>query len=186
MLHACPGLSLRVEVAEILKQKAIQASMTGYTFTIVAQVLVLIVFVPSVLAGDEGSLSSYIFVFSLILMLRINAIAIVMRCLVLVFDTQTSLWRIQVSSLPSPPLSLTFYLSLFLPPRSIHVVLWLCGVFTFVSVCLSPCCIASPPSPPFSPLSASSSFVSVVSGLVLAKLLAGLLEIHTLCVCVFV
>ena len=108
-----------MEVVQILQQKAIQSFMTGYSFTIVAQILVFLIYVPSVLDGGEQSLSAYFIVLSLIQILRVNAIILVLRCFITTTDTYTSVQRIQVLFLPPPFLSPSLPLSPsspFLPP----------------------------------------------------------------------
>ena len=101
------SLSLpRAEVSKIMQQTMIRASLIAYSFMISAPVIIMLIFVPSVLlTGSQESLSAYVFVLSLTHSLRLSAIVIMLRSLVNVFDTRTSLKRLQV--LPSLPPSLS-------------------------------------------------------------------------------
>ena len=85
-----------MEVVQILKQKAIQASTTAYSLMMAGPLIVFLIFVPSVLTGHQLPLFSVIFVFSLTKRLHITAIFFVLRCFTNSFDTFTSLQRIQV------------------------------------------------------------------------------------------
>ena len=103
-MHVCACHSpSRLEVVQIMQQKAIHGFMTAYSFSIVAQVLVFLIYVPSVLSRGEQPLSAYFIVLSLVQFLRVNAIVIVLRSLVAGFDAHTSVQRIQVLIPPPPP-----------------------------------------------------------------------------------
>ena len=83
-------------MVHVLKQKAIQAALTTYTFVLVARLPTFLIFVPSVLTGNEESLSAYFFVLSLVHILSYASYTL-MRCFINSFDSYTSLQRIQVA-----------------------------------------------------------------------------------------
>ena len=95
-MHRILASPSRMEVVHVLKQKAIQAALTTYTFVLVALLPIFLIFVPSVLTGNEESLSAYFLVLSLVQILLYISYA-VMRCFIDSFDGYTSLQRIQVA-----------------------------------------------------------------------------------------
>ena len=83
-------------MVEIFKQKAIQASVTGFSFIAVVPIMLFLVFVPNAFAGNVQSLSAYFIVLSLIQRQRVMTIFL-LRCFITSFDAYTSLQRIQVA-----------------------------------------------------------------------------------------
>ena len=83
-------------MVHVLKQKAIQAAMTTYSFVLVTPLTMFLIFVPSVLTGGVQSLSAYFVVLSLAQILRRMTITL-LNSFVSSFDTFTSLQRIQVA-----------------------------------------------------------------------------------------
>ena len=91
-----PTSPYRVEFNHIMKQKAIQAFTTSFSISYFTHLIFLLIFVPSVLAGNKQSISSYFYIHSLVTILRRIAISFVLRGFISTSEGLVSLRRIQV------------------------------------------------------------------------------------------
>ena len=70
--------------------------MTSYSFVFATQLLLFVVFAPSVLSGHEQALSSVFYVYSLVGRLRVIDMIFLIKCFLISSDVHTSLTRIEV------------------------------------------------------------------------------------------
>ena len=79
------------------KQKAIQSTAMAFSYTIVNQILLFLIFVPTVYEeGNERSLSYFFTTLSLLTSVTLSAIIFVILALTCWFDAHTANVRIQV------------------------------------------------------------------------------------------